>query len=56
MISLDRLGAKSGLIAPIASWGDTLSDEDVLEQLSDYNAKFLPLHESHLHMTEALNG
>ena len=33
------LGANSGLVANIASWGDTLSDEDTLQNLKDWNAK-----------------
>lgn len=35
--AVDKLGGKSDVVAPIASWGDTLSDEDVLTQLMEYN-------------------
>ena len=39
LVSLDKLGAKYGIVTPIASWGDTLSDAEVLEQLEQINAK-----------------
>jgi hypothetical protein len=38
LTALDRLGAKSGLVAPIASWGDTLTQDAVLVMLKEWNA------------------
>lgn len=37
-----RLGAKSDLLALIGSWGDTLSDEDVLHGLRRWNDRAGP--------------
>jgi hypothetical protein len=37
--ALINLGATSGLITCISSLGDTMSDEDVLQMLKDWNAK-----------------
>lgn len=43
--AINSLGGKSGLISPIVSWGDTLTDNEVLEQLKDYRLKYLPQHQ-----------
>ena len=34
----ERLGADPALLAVINSWGDTLSDEEILAMLQDWNA------------------
>jgi hypothetical protein len=34
----ERLGADRYLLAAIGSWGDTLTDEQVLQELRDWNA------------------
>lgn len=36
--AMSDLGATSGLMAIIGSWGDTLPDEDILEMFKDWNA------------------
>lgn len=33
----EKLGANSGLIANIMSWGDTLPDNEILDNLRDWN-------------------
>jgi hypothetical protein len=38
-IALKHLGAEPMLLAIIGSWGDTLSDEEVLSALQDWNNK-----------------
>ncbi|MFW2078844.1 hypothetical protein ACG94X_14205 [Acinetobacter sp. ULE_I010] len=35
--SFDLLGANSGLMACVGSWGDTLPQEDILQMLKDWN-------------------
>lgn len=37
-IALERLGAHPQLLAIVGSWGDTLTDDKVLEALRDWNA------------------
>jgi hypothetical protein len=39
LTAMDRLGAKSGLVSPISSWGDTLPQADVLSMLKEWNAR-----------------
>ncbi|RQO30290.1 hypothetical protein DBR32_12000 [Taibaiella sp. KBW10] len=39
-VALSKLGANSDIISIVASWKDTLSDEDVLNYLKDWNSKF----------------
>lgn len=36
--ALEQLGAHPQLLAIVGSWGDTLTDEAVLEALKDWNA------------------
>jgi hypothetical protein len=35
--ALEKLGAKSDLLGIIGSWGDTYTDEEVLEKLNKWN-------------------
>lgn len=37
--SLELLGANSGLMACVGSWGDTLPQEDILQMLKEWNDK-----------------
>lgn len=37
--ALTLLGAPMELLALVGSWGDTLDDEDVLDQLEQWNAR-----------------
>jgi hypothetical protein len=37
--ALEILGADSGLLATVGSWGDTLDDEEVLRFLRGWNAE-----------------
>jgi hypothetical protein len=43
-IALERLGADAELLAIIGSWRDTLSDEEALAALQEYNAIGAVLH------------
>jgi len=43
--ALERLGADRFLLATVGSWGDTLSEEDVLDQLRTWNLGLPPLDE-----------
>lgn len=35
--SLELLGADSGLMTCVSSWGDTLPQEDILKMIKDWN-------------------
>jgi hypothetical protein len=35
--AVSHMGADCGLVANIASWGDTMSDDDTLQNMIDYN-------------------
>lgn len=37
-VALEKLGAPPALLGAVGSWQDTVSDEDVLELLRDWNA------------------
>lgn len=39
-IALQSLGVHSRLLAIVCSWGDTLSDEDVLKEIKTWNQLF----------------
>jgi hypothetical protein len=43
-VALDRLGASEELLAVVGSWRDTLSDEDTLVMLREFNATGRVLH------------
>lgn len=36
-IALERLNAPAELLGVVGSWGDTMSDHEVLQMLRDYN-------------------
>ena len=38
VIALGKLGADQGLLGIVGSWGDTLSDKEVLQLLKQWNA------------------
>lgn len=43
-IALERLGAKADLLACAGSYGDTLSDDEVLDALKDFNESGAVVH------------
>jgi hypothetical protein len=46
-VALERLGANEELLAVVGSWRDTLSDEDVLLMLREFNSIGRVLHTPH---------
>ena len=40
-LAFEKLGVDSGLLATVSSWGDTISDDEVLQLLKDWNAGHL---------------
>jgi hypothetical protein len=46
-MALERLDADAELLSIVGSWRDTLSDEEVLRLLENYNATGRALHRSH---------
>ena len=45
--ALQSLGADNELLSVVGSYGDTLDDDDVLALLKNWNARVLPIVQSH---------